>query len=59
MKTKTNTRKTQEVAAISTTMSDFKNAALIVSVLINLFVLTTVLVIQASPTFALGLVTLG
>lgn len=59
MKAHTNTHKTQEAAVVSTTMTDFKNATLIVSVVVNLFIITTLLVIQASPTYALGLVTLG
>ena len=43
---------------MDTTQSDFKNAMLIVSLLVNLFVLTTWLVAKASSEYAAQLVTL-
>lgn len=65
MKAYTNTQKIQEkvqkvtTAVSATTLNDFKNSVLIVSVVANLFILTTMLVIQASPSYALSLVHLG
>ena len=44
--------KKRVVASSGQTNNDFKNAVLIVSLLINLFVFTTWLVAKASPTLA-------
>ena len=55
MKANKNTQVEAE-AVVYQTVNDFKNSILIVSVLVNLFILTTWLVIQASPTYGLVLV---
>lgn len=52
MKAHTNTTETVTYQ----TANDFKNSILIVSVLVNLFILTTWLVVQASPYYAAQLV---
>lgn len=53
MSTKTNTTALKENVAILQTEQDMKTALLIVSLMVNLFIFTAWLVIQADPTLAL------
>lgn len=55
MSTKTNTTEIQQRVAVMQTSEDLKTALLLVSLIVNLFLFTAWLVIQADPNLALVL----
>ena len=56
MSTKTNSAKTKQLPVVLQTGEDLKNALLVVSMVINLFIFTAWLVIQVDPSVSLVLV---
>ncbi len=55
MSTKTNSAKTKQLPVVLQTGEDLKNALLVVSMVINLFIFTAWLVIQVDPSVSLVL----
>ena len=55
MSTKTNRAKTKQLPVVLQTGEDLKNALLVVSMVINLFIFTAWLVIQVDPSVSLVL----